>query len=655
MNKQFESPARLREPVDRAELLAATDAEIDAAVKLTDAMALRGAIYQLSGDEEIAAAKVTKQIFGFSDVYAPATPEDAAIIQGRAAAFLKKYRDEGAPPISPGPADRLARSLALTAGQEIDQSELTMWLEELALDPWSRGLKWKATPPAKALADFKVMVIGTGLNGLGAAVQLQHAGIPFEMIDKNPEIGGTWWENRYPGARVDSPSRTYTHIFGADYIYDYAFCPRADNQRYIDWVGKKFNLRDSIHFSTTVKSMAWDEGQKKWKITVEGLTGEKTLWANAIVNATGIFNIANVPDVAGAETFKGDSFHSSRVPLDYDFKGKRVAVVGTGASGYQMIPEMVKIAGHVTVFQRRPQWLFPTPGYLGKLPVEVPWLDRNLPLHNNFMRFRQNWLIGEHVIAKNAIVDPEWKDPHTRSAFNHKIREMRVAYVREKFADHPELIDKMIPPHPPFSARPVLVDETYNVYDAILKDNCDLVTTTIERLVPEGIVSDGKVHKVDVIVWATGFKTSDILSTIQVTGRGGLDLQKVWAKDGARAYAGGSMVPGFPNFFMLYGPNTNLGSGGGIINVGEVSMTFALERMAELILDNKRTVEVTQKGFDDYNAELDALEKTRIYVDPRAQNYYVNEHNRSVVNCPFPLRQVWQQLHDVPPNHLKFE
>jgi 4-hydroxyacetophenone monooxygenase len=212
----------------------------------------------------------------------------------------------------------------------------------------------------------------------------------------------------------------------------------------------------------------------------------------------------------------------------------------------------------------------------------------------------------------------------------------------------------MIPPHPPFSARPVLVDEDYNVCDVLMSDTCTLVTTSIDKVAPEGIISNGELHKADVIIWATGFHTSDILSTIKVTGRGSVDLQKYWSKDGCRAYAGGTMVPGFPNFFMLYGPNTNLGSGGGIVNIGEVSLRFALDRLAQLILDNGRSVEVTQKGFDDYNRLLDQVEKTRIYVDNRARNYYVNEHNRSAINCPLPFSTVWHQLVDVPKDHLTF-
>ncbi len=341
-------------------------------------------------------------------------------------------------------------------------------------------------------------------------------------------------------------------------------------------------------------------------------------------------------------------------PLVLDLTGKRVAVIGTGATGYQLVPELAKIAGHVILFQRKPQWVFPIPGYLGKLPPEVTWLDRNLPYHINFMRFRTNWLTGEHVYTPLFSIDPKWNHPDHRSALNQEVREGRIAYIREKLSGRPDIAENMIPPHPPFSARPILVDTDYNIYDALLRDNVTLVTSGVERITVEGLVANGVNLAADVIVYATGFRANDLLFPMSITGRGGVSVEQLWRKDGCRAHVSGSMIPELPNFFMLYGPNTNPAAGGGIVNHEEMVTRFALECIAKLILDGAKTVEVTDDAFQRYNKKLDERERMKIYTDSRAQNFFLNKSGRSSVMCPFGPSELWQMLHDAHRDDLVF-
>ncbi|MGE4430319.1 MAG: flavin-containing monooxygenase [Sphingobium sp.] len=641
-------------PEARTELLNATDAQIEDAVRYSDPMSLRGLIYQLTGDEELAAVGTVKNRVFLAEAWNLATDKDVETVQRKAADFLKAYRDAGAPPIDPGPAERLPRSLELAAGQPVPEDELGMWIEELALDPWARALKWPATPAPSQLEAFTVAVIGAGMGGLNAAVQLKHAGIDYVVLEKNPQVGGTWYENRYPGARVDTPSRAYTHIFGADFVFDYPFAPQADNERYFNWVADKYGVREGIHFDTEVLSMRWDEEAALWRIHTRTPQGEREYAANGVICASGLLARPNLPDLPGMADFTGPSFHTARWPEGLDVSNKRVAVIGTGATGYQLVPELAKIAGHVTLFQRKPQWLFPVSGYLHPLPDQVTWLDRNLPYHINFLRFRTNWLTGEHVYGDVFTLDPEWQHEHSRSALNHDIRDGRIAYIREKFADRPDLIDKMIPPHPPFSARPILVDADYNVYDALLRDDVDLVSSGVERIVPEGVVADGKVHPVDIIVYATGFKANDLLWPMEIIGRDGVSVEDFWAEDGCRAYVAGSMMPGFPNFFILYGPNTNPAHGGGIVNHEEMVTRFALEAFAHMILNDEHRVEVKTAAFTRYNAHLDQREALKIYTDGRAQNFFMNRHARSSVMCPFGPAELWRMFRDDGPNDLIF-
>ncbi|MDT5299475.1 MAG: 4-hydroxyacetophenone monooxygenase, partial [Mycobacterium sp.] len=221
---------------ERPELLEATDEMIEDAVKYADPMVLRGLIYQLTGDESLQGTEVASVQFGFLEAQMPASRAAAALIQSKAAEFLKAYRDRGAGDISVGPQTRLQRSLGLAAGADIPDTEIDMWLEQLALDPWARGHVWhEQRPSPERLQQFTVAVIGAGMGGLNAAVQLKHAGIPFTLLEKNSGVGGTWYENRYPGARVDSPSRAYTHIYGVDFPLPGAFSEQAANEKYFNW------------------------------------------------------------------------------------------------------------------------------------------------------------------------------------------------------------------------------------------------------------------------------------------------------------------------------------------------------------------------------------------------------------------------------------
>src|SRR5581483_3735528 len=249
---------------ERTELLTATDEVIDDAVKYADPMVLRGLLYQLTGDESVAATGVATMNIRNAEIPMVANPADVELIQSKAAAFLKSYRDQGAPEIPYGPPERLRRSINLALGADLPESEFELWLEQLALDPWARGLVWQQPPPAQELQNFVVAVIGAGMGGLNAAVQMKHAGIPYFVIEKNDEVGGTWYENRYPGARVDSPSRTYTHIYGVDFEYPNAYCPQRENLKYFKWVADHFDIRKDITFNTEVKSLIWDEDAKLW-------------------------------------------------------------------------------------------------------------------------------------------------------------------------------------------------------------------------------------------------------------------------------------------------------------------------------------------------------------------------------------------------------
>ncbi|HUN59273.1 MAG TPA: NAD(P)/FAD-dependent oxidoreductase [Candidatus Binataceae bacterium] len=650
---------------DKSELLTATDETIDDAVKYADPMVLRGLLYQLTGDESIAATQAatadirhsepgnaSKELALVQSKADVSDPSDLAMIQSKASAFLKSYRDRGAPDIRCGPAQRLPRSLSLVAGADIPASELEMWLEQLALDPWARALTWQNPPLSQDLQNFVVAVIGAGMGGLNAAVQLKHAGIPYFVIEKNAEVGGTWYENQYPGARVDSPSRTYTHIYGVDFEYPNAFCLQRENLRYFKWVADHFEIRNDITFKTEVKSAVWDESAKLWEINTDGPDGPRVWRANAVIASVGFLSRPNVPSIPGMDTFEGNSFHTARWPAGLDLKGKRVAVIGTGATGYQLIPELAKLAGHTFVFQRTPNWCFDTKSYLDPFPPQVNWLDRNFPYIRNFIRFRLSWLAGPQTFSPIMRIDPQFEDRHARSALNKKIREQQLAFIERKLAKRPDLIEKMTPVAPPYSARPIIVDTDYCIYDALLRNDVTLVTDPIREIKPNGIRTQGGAeHSVDIIVYATGFKANDFLWPMEVRGRDAKRVEELWAKDGARAYLG-TMLPGFPNFFMIYGPNTNNFGGLQIVDFEEMVTRFALQCIGGLITQKKCTIDISLDAYERYNDEVDRAEALMIYTDPRAHNYYRNDSGRSAANNPIDIRKIWTWLRDPLNGHV---
>src|SRR5581483_4046461 len=296
------------------------------------------------------------------------------------------------------------------------------------------------------------------------------------VLEKNSGVGGTWHENRYPGARVDSPSRCYNHIYGVDFPFPNPFSEQSINEKYFNWVADEFGIRELIRFDTDVRSIVWDEGAGVWVITAEGPDGSEVVRANAVISSVGFLSRPNLPALPGMDEFRGRSFHTARWPRDLDLTGKRVAVVGTGCTGYQMIPEIVKVAGHTTVFQRTPNWCYDVPGYLSPFPPQVTWLDRNLPFHTNFARFRTSWLFGPQGIRVAWDIDPDYPDQEVGSELHARLREQRIEFMRQKFADRPELLEAMTPTVRPMAARPVVIDTDYSIYDALLREDVTLVT-----------------------------------------------------------------------------------------------------------------------------------------------------------------------------------
>ncbi|MBT2189044.1 NAD(P)/FAD-dependent oxidoreductase [Sphingobium sp. H33] len=624
----------------RPELLSASDEMIEDAVGYADPMALRGLLYLLTGDTELKTMELRKFRVGRVETVAPASDEVIAMLRRKAVDFLKAYRDAGAGEIDYDRA-RVVESLDLVVGERIMDAARDLMVEETALDPLVRSLKWQAEPDPERLDNFSVTIIGSGMGGLNAAIQLGRAGINYQIIEKNDEVGGTWYENHYPGARVDTPSRGYTNLTAVNYPYPRQFGTNKECQAVFERTADDFDLRKDISFNTEVRSLTWDEAAGLWDIRVVGPDGERTIRSNAVISGVGFLSRPSIPDIAGMDQFEGQSWHTARWPDGIDLRGKRVAVIGTGCTGYQMIPVLAQVEGiELTVFQRTAQWLIPIPGYLSESPRQLMWLDRNLPYHANFLRFKTIYGSGPDFV-KQFDIEPGFDDPYSVSEAGKAARERAIEFLKSKISD-PDLLAAMTPPHPMWSARPVVCDPTYSVLDAIQEENVTLVPQGIRSANRNGLVAaDGSQHDVDVIIFATGFRAHDFLWPMEVTGKDGMTLDKLWAQDGARAYLG-CMIPGFPNLWTLYGPNTN--GGIGVPQYEEMTTLYLMQCMEKLILEGKKAIEVKEDAYWRYNRIVDEGNARKVWADPRSHSYWWSRFGRSVSQTPFTGYEIREHL-----------
>ncbi len=561
-----------------------------------------------------------------------------------------QFRDGGCRPASPPTPDELLHIVEHVVGGSGMDDYLPLLEEELALggeDRRSPG--WTKADLAPAV-DFRVVVIGAGMSGLLTAHRLAQAAVEYVVVEKNPDVGGTWYENRYPGCRVDNPNHNYSYSFAQRHDWPLHFSTQDVLLDYFRGCARDFGVLDHIRFDTEVVSATWSDADACWSVVVRTAGDDdrtETIVAQAVVSAVGQLNRPSFPDIPGRETFAGSSFHSAQWDPDVELDGKRVAVIGTGASSVQFTPEIAPLASHLTLFQRTPPWMGPTDDYHEPVPPGLRWLYAHVPMYSEWNRFWMFWRMGDGALP-GVRVDPGW-DPSNGSisAVNDFMRVMLSSYLESQFADRPDLLPRVIPSYPP-GAKRLLRDN--GVWATTLKrDNVTLVTETIREITRRGIVTaDGVEHAVDVIVYGTGFQASQFLTPMQVTGSGGLDLHERWAGD-ARAYLG-ITVPGFPNLFCLYGPNTNIVINGSIIYFSECGVRYIMGCIELLLRRRLGALEVRKDVHDAFNERVDAENRRMAWGWSTVNSWYKNDHGRVAQNWPFTLLEYWQRTLEPDPD-----
>ncbi len=616
------------------------DARIAAALEEAHLPTLLAALVHLTGDSSELRGRPPLTFDFFGDGQGGIAPDEQARLRAAALETLAAYRDGGCRAPDAIASDTVREIMDFVAGQPIPERYVPFLLEELALEGGdTKARDWAAALPEETRRGFHVIVIGAGMSGLLAAIRLKQAGMAFTVIDKNTEVGGTWHENHYPGCRVDTPNHMYSFSFEPNHDWPQHYSTQEVLYAYFRRCADKHALREHIRLETSVDELVWDDAAARWRVHVRGADGRReVLEANAVISAVGQLNRPRLPEVPGRERFAGPAFHSAAWDHDLDLAGKRVAVIGTGASAFQFVPEIAGRCAELTVFQRSAPWLGPTPNYHEDVPEGMKWLLRHVPYYEKWYRFWLFWMMTDGILPM-VTADPAWDgSDRAVSEANDLLRKLLTEYIRSQVGDDPELFAAAVPDYPPGGKRMLRDNGVW--LSALRRDDVRLVTRAIREITPGGLVTDdGEEHPADVIIYGTGFQASRFLTPMVVKGRDGIDLNDRWGGD-ARAYLG-MTVPGFPNLFLMYGPNTNIVVNGSIIFFSECEVRYILGCLQLLLEGGAAALDCRPDVHDEFNARVDAGNARMAWGAPQVSSWYKNAKGRVSQNWPFALVDYW--------------
>jgi cation diffusion facilitator CzcD-associated flavoprotein CzcO len=462
----------------------------------------------------------------------------------------------------------------------------------------------------------QIVIVGAGFGGIAAAIELQNHGFrDITILDRAPGFGGTWLHNSYPGAACDVPSHLYSFSYAQRRDWSRLCSPQAEILEYVNTVAREHGVDRLIVPGSTVRATTWDDETMRWTVaTEEGATYE----ADAVILATGQLHQPALPRIQGSETFEGHVFHSAQWDHGYDLSGKRVAVIGTGASAVQFVPEIAEQAGRLTVFQRSGNWFLPRKNRPYPAPVKA--LIQHVPGLQALRRRR--------VYYNGELLTLGIRHPRTVGRLLHLWSQ---GFMRMQLKD-PEVRRKAWPDYT-FGCKRVLFSSSF--LPALQRDNVELVTDAVAGLAPTGVVTaDGRLHEADCVIYGTGFRTNDFMFPMQVTGAGGRDLQDEWAA-GAHAHLG-ITVPGFPSMFVMYGPNTNT-SGGSIIVYLEAQAGYVRQALAEVRTRGAQAIDVRPEVEAAGDRELQSRFAGTAWT--ACDSWYRTDDGRIVANWPGYMRE----------------
>ncbi len=633
-----------------------TDSNSTIAAALEDCSipALLCSLVHMTGDPAWIRGDIRPRLAMSLDIQSGIPVEDRAEVRRQALPTVAAYRDGGCVPHELS-REVLLEMMAFLGCRPVDGSLAGLFFDDLQFEGRDTGaITWGDEIAEEVKAESPVLVIGCGMAGILAGIRLKQAGLPFTIVDKNPGSGGTWWENRYPGARVDVGSHQYCYSFEPADHWSEFYCRQPELRAYFAATVDKFGLRPHCRFETTVTKLRWDDDRVGWSAHLSGADGiEEIIHARFVISAVGSLNIPKLPDIPGMDTFTGPSFHSARWPDGLRLTGSRLALVGAGASGFQIGPAVADEVERLTIFQRTAQWIIPNPLYHAPVPPGDKWALRHLPFYGRWYRFIMTFA-GIAAGVDPYRIDPTHEDPTGRSvnAVHAKRAGALLGWMTSLIAERPDLAPKVVPDYPALGKRVLQDDGSW--LRCLQRPNVELVRTAVDRIEPDGVLTvDGTHYRADVICYATGFRHNDYLASMDLRGRHGLSLREQWG-DEPTAYLG-ITIPNFPNLFCTYGPGTNLAAGASLFYHSEFQVHYAMEAIHETLISGARCCEVTSEAHASYarryQDEIDQL----VWSHPSiAHSHYKNPAGKVFTLSPWPLDLYWEWTRHVDRSHYTF-
>ena len=616
------------------------------------------ALIHMTGDLSLL-EHITPHIRGAWEHLESIPPELAGDIRDRMAACMVEMNNGGTPVMAQPSSLVIQQMMSAAVGEQVSEAYVPMLLEQVGLQVsdqhmlnLAQSVIQNEVQSGAQTNDIHVAIIGAGASGLCAAIQLGKLGIPYTVFEKNAEVGGTWYENRYPGCAVDTPNHFYQFSFEPNNNWPNYFSQRDAIQAYLEHCADKYEVRQHIRFNTEVSSAIFDEATQTWTIRATNKTSKQTIdkaesvehiQANAVICAVGQLNRPAIPKLPGLGRYQGQVIHTAQWPEQLDLTGKKVALIGTGASAVQVGPAIAAQVESLAVLQRSGSWVVRRPNIDGVVSEDTKWVLNNVPFYAPWYRFQLFWAFGDGLFEALKI-DPTWQGgSESISAFNARLRESMMKHIRRELVGRDDLLKKVVPDFPPFGKR-VLGDAGW--YSMLKRDNVRLETGAIKQVHAKAVeLEDGTLIEADILVMATGFQAGRMLWPMDIQGRAGVTIRQKWGDDDPRAFLG-ITAPEFPNFFMMYGPNTNIGHGGSALFLAECQTRYFMGLIQALRTQTIRSVECRQDIHDRYNQEIDNLLGQLSWSHPSVSTWYKNAKGRIVTNQPWSLLDYWRLTYE---------